>query len=288
MAHEITDDPLRGVEAKQGQRGRYGIFDQGAHVWAWQPDGVEHPVIWMSAAAQFEEGRPIRGGVPICFPWFGPGRSGDLEPLHGFARTQTWHLATVKDTLDRDGRLIVEYTLDESMTGDQPNWPHRYRATLQAKFTPEYLGLELQIENVGEGDITFDEALHTYLHVGDVTKVTISGLDGAQYLDKVTGHDGVVQSGDVTFTGETDRVYTSTGEVVVHDPTLGRDLVITKSGSANTVVWSPWVDKAAAMPDFGDEEWREMLCVEAVNAVADPVTLRPGESHHLKQRITLA
>ena len=287
MTHEITDDPLRGVEAKQGS-GQYGIFDQGAQVWAWQPDGAEHPVVWMSAKSLFADGEPIRGGVPVCFPWFGPGRSGDLQPIHGFARTQTWHLATVKDTLDRDGRLIVEYTLDESMSGDQPNWPDRYAATLRAKFTPEYLGLELQIENVGETDITFDEALHTYLRVGDVTQVTISGLDGATYFDKVTGEEGLVQAGDVTFTGETDRVYESTGEVVVNDPSLGRDLVIAKSGSANTVVWNPWVDKAAAMADFGDDEWREMVCVEAVNGLGNPVTLRPGESHHLKQRITLA
>lgn len=287
MAHEITDNPLRGVEAAQGQSGHYGIFDQGAQVWSWRPDGAE-PVIWMSEKSWFADGQPIRGGVPICFPWFGPGRSGDLQPLHGFGRLQTWHMSNVKDTLDRDGRLIVEYTLDESMSGDQPNWPQRYEAWFRAKFTPEYLGLELQIDNVGDEDITFDEALHTYLRVGDVTKISISGLDGATYFDKVTGEEGQVQSGDLTVAGETDRVYESTGEVTIHDPALGRDLVITKSGSANTVIWNPWIDKAAAMPDFGDDEWQQMICIEAANALGHPVTLRPGESHHLKQRITLA
>ena len=287
MAYEITDSPLRGVEAKQGTSGHYGIFDQGAQVWSWQPAGAE-PVIWMSEKSWFAEGQPLRGGVPICFPWFGPGRNGDLYPMHGFARLQNWHMSDVKDTLDRDGRFIVEYTLNESMTGDQAQWPHPYRAVFQAKFTPEYLGLELRVENVGSEEITFDEALHTYLHVGDVAQVTIRGLDQETYVDKVAGTEGEVQSGDLTITGETDRVYASTAEVVVHDPVLGRDLVISKSGSANTVVWNPWIDKAAAMSDFGDDEWHQMLCIEAANALDAPVVLRPGEIHCLKQRITLA
>lgn len=287
MEHEITDNPLRGVEGRQGQTGHYGIFDAGAQVWSWQPDGAE-PVIWMSQKSWFAEGQPLRGGVPVCFPWFGLGRSGDLDPIHGFGRLQTWHMSNVKDTLDRDGRLIVEYMLDESMSGEQQHWPHPYVAYLRAKFTPEYLGIELQIDNIGDEEITFDEALHTYLRVGDVGKVSLSGLSGATYFDKVTGKDGQLQTGDVTVDGEIDRVYESTEEVTLHDPVLGRDLVISKFGSANTVIWNPWSENAAALPDFGDDEWQHMLCIEAANALGNPVTLRPGESHHLKQRITLA
>ena len=133
MEHEITENPLRGVEAKVGS-GHYGVFDHGAHVWSWQPDGAA-PVIWMSAKSWFSDGQPIRGGVPICFPWFGPGRAGDQLPIHGFARLHTWHLADLKDTLDRDGRLIAVYTLDNAMTGEQPDWPHRYEARYVVKFT---------------------------------------------------------------------------------------------------------------------------------------------------------
>lgn len=285
MEHEITENPLRGVEATTGS-GHYGVFDHGAHVWSWQPDGAA-PVLWMSQKSWFADGQPIRGGVPVCFPWFGPGRSGDLQPAHGFARLQPWHMSDIKDTLDRDGRLLVEYTIDEAMTGEQPNWPHPYTAYLRVKFTPEYVGFELEVNNTGEDEFTFDGALHTYLAVGDIRNVTISGLDGAPYWDKVTDTNGT-QSGDVTFTGETDRVYQSTGEVVLADPDLGRTLVISKSGSANTVIWNPWVDKSAAAPDFGDDEWQGMICIEAANAMADQLTLRPGETHTLKQRITLA
>lgn len=285
MEHEITENPLRGVEATIGS-GHYGVFDQGAHVWSWQPDGAA-PVLWMSAKSWFADGQPIRGGVPICFPWFGNGRAGDQEPGHGFARLHTWHLSDIKDTLDRDGRLLVEYTLDNAMTGQQPDWPYRYEARFVAKFTPEYLGMTLEVTNTGQSHVPLDGALHTYLAVGDVRKVSVSGLDGAEYYDKVTGQTET-QSGDVTITGETDRVYRSTGEVVLDDPVLGRKPVIAKSGSANTVIWNPWVDKSAAAPDFGDDEWQGMICIEAANAMADQLTLRPGETHTLKQRITLA
>lgn len=285
MEHEITENPLRGVEATTAA-GQYGVFDHGAHVWSWQPEGAA-PVLWMSEKSWFADGQPIRGGVPVCFPWFGPGRAGDLQPAHGFVRLQPWHMSDIKDTLDRDGRLLVEYTIDEAMTGDQPSWPHPYTAYLRAKFTPEYVGIELEVSNTGEEDFTFEGALHTYLAVGDIRHVTVSGLDGAPYWDKVADTQQT-QSGDVTFTGETDRVYRSTGEVVLTDPDLGRRLVISKSGSANTVVWNPWVDKAAAMPDFGDDEWQGMVCIEAANARDDAITLRPGETHRLKQRISLA
>ena len=223
MEHEITENPLRGVEATIGS-GHYGVFDQGAHVWSWQPDGAA-PVIWMSSKSWYADGQPIRGGVPICFPWFGPGRAGDQVPIHGFARLHTWHLQDVKNTLDRDGRLIVVYTLDNAMTGEQPDWPHRYDARYIVKFTPEYLGLNLEVTNTGQSHVPLDGALHTYLAVGDVRQIKVSGLDGAEYLDKVTGQTET-QSGDVTIEGETDRVYRSTGEVVVDDPVLGRKLVI--------------------------------------------------------------
>lgn len=285
MAYAITTNPLRGVES-QSEDSHYGVFDHGAHVWSYQPAG-QAPVLWQSASSWFEDGQPIRGGVPVCFPWFGPGRSGDLKPGHGFVRLQPWHLSDIKDTMERDGRLLVEYEIDESMTGTQEHFPQPYVAYLRAKFTPEYLGVTLEVSNPGDEPFTFEGALHTYLVVGDVRQVSVSGLDGATYLDKVTGSTAV-QSGDITITGETDRVYQSAGEVVLDDPVLGRRMVISKSGSANTVVWNPWSDKAAAMADFGDDEWVGMICIEAANALDQAITLLPGQTHTLKQRITLA
>ena len=227
MAYEITTNPTRGVEAHPGS-GHYGVFDHGAHAWAYQPDG-QAPVLWLSAESGFADGAAIRGGVPVIFPWFGAGVDGDRTPLHGFVRLQAWHLADIKDTIDRDGRLIVEYALDDAMTADS-GYPGEYEATMRVKFTPEYLGLALEVTNNGEEPLTFDNALHTYLAVGDVREISISGLDGAPYLDKVAGTSGVLQEGDVTITAETDLVYDSTGEVFLTDPVWVRTLVVSKSG----------------------------------------------------------
>ncbi len=281
MAYEITDVPLRGVQAHPGE-GHYGVFDHGAHVWAYTPDGAQ-PVLWMSALSAFSDDQPIRGGVPVCFPWFASGPAGDRTPSHGYARLHTWHLSDIKDTLDRDGRLLVEYSLDNSMVGE----PQRFRAYLRAKFTPEYLGLALEVTNDGDEPFTYENALHTYLSVGDIREVSVTGLEGASFFDKVTGGTGV-QDGPLTFAGETDLVFASSREVVVADPVLGRRLIVGKSGSGTTVVWNPWAERAAEAPDFGDDEWPQMLCIEAANAGDRAITLLPGQTHLMKQRITLA
>lgn len=283
MAHEITMNPLRGVELRDDNR-HFGVYDHGAHVWAWQPEGAE-PVLWMSANSAFETGQPIRGGVPVCFPWFGPGRSGDLQPAHGFARLNEWQL--VEDEHTDDGGLRVVYRIDNSIAISEPHFPHQYSAQYTVVFGNHDLVLELAVTNDGSEAFSFEAALHTYLSVGDVRQASVAGLDGAEYLDKVAG-EWRTQSGDITITAETDRVYLSADDVTLDDPTLGRKLLVSKEGSANTVVWNPWVDKAAAMPDFGDDEWPGMICLEAANALDDAITLAPGESHTMVQRISLA
>jgi glucose-6-phosphate 1-epimerase len=132
----------------------------------------------------------------------------------------------------------------------------------------------------------YELALHTYLRVGDVRHVSVKGLDGASYLDKVTGQREL-QAGDVTLTAQTDRVYDRAGDIVVTDPVLGRRLLITTEGAASTIVWNPWVAKAAAMPDFGDDEWPGMLCIEGGNVLDHAVTLEPGASATLRYRVAV-
>lgn len=283
MAHEITTNPLRGVELRDETR-HFGVYHHGAHTWAWQPDGSE-PVLWMSGKSAFEAGQPIRGGVPICFPWFGPGPSGDLQPAHGFLRLNEWEL--VEDSHTDDGGVRVVHAIDSDSAVSQPHWPHRFSARMSVTFGNRDVVLEFSVTNQDEQPITYEAALHTYLVVGDVRRTRVVGLDGARYYDKVAG-EWLTQDGDVTISGETDRVYLSTDEVTLQDPELGRSLRISKEGSANTVVWNPWVDKSAAMSDFGDDEWTGMLCIEAANALEDAITVEPGEVHTLVQRISLA
>lgn len=260
------------------------VLSYGAHAVSWAPEGHE-PVLWMSSRAHHETGRAIRGGVPICFPWFGPGRTGDMEPPHGFARTTEWTL--VEQGHDERDDAFAEFTLRPQDVAEQLRaaFPHEFEARFRMT-AGRRLRLELTVTNTGSETFEVEEALHTYLHVGDSERISVSGLDGASCFDKVT-REQLTQVGDLTVTGETDAVFAHRGEVRVTDPALGRVLVVSKEGSDSTVVWNPWADKAVGMSDFADDEWKTMLCVEAGNVMGSPVRLAAGESHTLAQTIAV-
>lgn len=247
------------------------VYLNGAHVTAWQPTG-QQPVLWMSESSVYAEGEPLRGGVPVCAPWFGTGRDGDKTPAHGWFRLAAWQLAAAEE---RQGTVRLTFRLDGADAG-HPGITAEYVVGFGAELT-----LELSVTT--DQPLVLEEAVHTYLAVGDIHRVTVQGLSGASYVDKAPG--GVAdntQVGDVTFTGETDRVYAHSGSATVVDPANGRRLTLTKDGSANTVVWNPWVAKSAAMGDFGDDEWPSMICLEAANALAGAVELAAGQSHTLR------
>lgn len=250
------------------------LYLHGAHVTAWQPRGAE-PVLFMSEASSFERGEPIRGGVPICFPWFGPKADDADAPSHGLARLRTWQL-TGADADDAGVTLELAAIIEP------------FRATYRVAFG-ETLTMTLRVQNAGDEPARFEEALHTYLRVGDVKQVEVRGLEGARYLDKAEGGRHTRQGDEpIRFTGETDRVYLDTrAECAVRDPALGRTIHVTKEGSDATVVWNPWVAKSAAMPDFGDDEWPNMVCVEAANVADCGVTLSPGAAHEMVARVAV-
>ncbi|AKT51069.1 D-hexose-6-phosphate mutarotase [Arsenicicoccus sp. oral taxon 190] len=247
------------------------VYDQGAHLVAWTPDGAG-PVLWCSEHTLLEEGVAIRGGVPICLPWFGPGRSGDRKPSHGPARITPWRLV-------EEGPGTVTYAVTGAELGV---------ADLEATYVVEAgerLTLSLTVANTGADELTYEEALHAYLTVGDVRQVTVEGLDRASYVDKTDQGRTHRQEGPLRLTRETDRVYRSACAVTVVDPVLGRRLRVAKTGSASTIVWNPWADKAAQMSDLGDDEWTGMLCVEGGNVMADEITLAPGDRHTLRYEL---
>ncbi|MFE7630519.1 D-hexose-6-phosphate mutarotase [Kocuria sp. NPDC057446] len=253
------------------------VHDQGAHVIDWIPTG-HAPVLWLSPSTALETGTPVRGGVPICFPWFADGAEGGRAPKHGFARTLPWHVESRESS---DHEAVVVYRLSDADVTDpahREQFPHAFEAYFVVRFGAE-LSLELSITNTGERAFDFEEALHAYLVVGDVRKIRVEGLAGASYRDKVLGREDCVQEGALRFDGETDRVYRSTGDVTVVDPVLGRALRIRKKNSGTTVVWNPWADQAAAMPDVGPDGWTDFVCVEGANTHADSVHLEPEETH---------
>jgi glucose-6-phosphate 1-epimerase len=253
------------------------VYFQGAHVTAWHPASASEPVLWMSGSSSYEMGKPLRGGVPICFPWFGAHASDAKAPGHGFARLRDWTLIEAAESAEGVVTLALELASDRALT---PLWPHAFRAvhriTIGATLT-----MALEVTNPGSEAFTFEEALHTYFAVRDVRNVTVTGLEQTEYLDKVTGFDRKTQGSEpIRFTGETDRVYlNTTAACVIDDPGARRRITIRKTGSEATVVWNPWIAKARAMPDFGDDEWPAMVCVETCNVNVHARKLAPGAAH---------
>jgi glucose-6-phosphate 1-epimerase len=268
----------------QNAHGVAEVYFQGAHVTAWHPLAAREPVLWMSAHAVLEPGKPIRGGVPVCFPWFGPHPADAKAPAHGFARVRDWRLVDAQE----DATGAVTLVMELAGAGLSPLWPHRFRMRHRITIGP-VLRLDLEVRNDGDETFTFEEALHSYFAVGDIHQASIEGLEGAEYVDKVGGPARRRQGHErIRFAGETDRVYLDTrATCIVHDEARRRRLSISKTGSEATVVWNPWIAKAHAMADFGDDEWPGMVCVETCNVGNRARPLAPGESHTMTATIAV-
>ncbi len=257
------------------------IYLQGAHITHFQNIG-EPPLLFLSHVSRFEKGTPIRGGIPIIFPWFGP-REGQV--MHGFARNQTWDLKEIIQS--PGGGLHLKFNL-----------PDCDQAALLPKFTADYsvevnqsLRAELTIQNMTEDEnFIFENCLHTYFTVGDVSAISISGLKGTDYLDKCKNFARWTETTDsIKIAEEIDRVYLDTTSTVeIHDTNLKRRIIVEKSGSVSTVLWNPWIAKSQQMPDFGNDEYQRMICVESGNVAGNQITLPPGKSCSLQINLRAA
>jgi glucose-6-phosphate 1-epimerase len=268
----------------------------GATVTGYQPAG-SGPVLFVSRNSEFAPGKPIRGGIPVCWPWFGPHPSDPTLPSHGFVRSRLWSVEET-ETVEHDGpdapageapyTVLVLRLTDSDET--RQIWPYYFSARLTVR-----LGADLQVtlegEHTGDADdppLVCSGALHSYLAVGDAGRISLGGLEGTRYVDKAGGGGTEDQEGAIAISAETDRIYLdTTAPVTVDDPALGRRLVVSKRGSRTTVVWNPWIDRARAVPDLEDDDYRRFVCVEAVNTLADSVTLKPGESHSLQTTLAV-
>jgi D-hexose-6-phosphate mutarotase len=251
------------------------IYLHGAHITDFQKKG-EPPLLFTSQFSQFAEGKPIRGGIPVIFPWFGAREGGSA---HGFARTAEWELHEA--TTVPEGGVSLRFGFPGC--AESAMWPAfatNYVVTITDKLT-----LELIVTNSsGNQELAFENCLHTYFAIGDISDVAVAGLKGASYYDKA---DHFVQKTDnadaIRISSEEDRIYFDTTKTVeIVDPVLKRRIRIEKSGSASTVVWSPWISKSQQMSDFGNEEYKRMLCVESGNVAKNKLTLAPGKSSVLK------
>ncbi len=259
------------------------IARKGAQLLSWYPNGHDE-VFWVSSVRPRAPDQPLRGGVPVCWPWFGPHPTDPAKPNHGFVRTKRWTVVSTSGTSQS-----TELTLrTETTPQDMALWPHRAEVCLRL-VAGATLRLELTTINNGSEPFELTQALHSYFKVANVAEVELGGFEGLDYLDKVEGYARKRQSGPIAVGGEIDRIYLGhTGPAVIRDPALGRGIVITKSGSSSSVVWNPWQERAKQLGDIGADAYRQMLCVETANAGEDIVRLEPGAQHTLTAEIQIA
>jgi len=271
-----------------GPGGWAEIHLHGAHVTAWAPAGTPS-ALWLSPLSRYDDASAIRGGIPLCFPWFGPLAGRPDAPRHGIGRTARWALDDVREV---DGDVVVRLVLRDDATTRAAAWPHPFVAlctvTVGARLT-----VTLTFTHLGQEPVLLEEALHTYLAVGDVTAAEVLGLEGVAFVDKTAAGARVPgAAGPLRIAGEVDRVYLDTTAPVTvrglgHGPDDERAVTVAKTGSATTVVWNPWSDGARATADIEDGGWPQFVCIEASNVGVAAVPLAPGATHEMSTTISV-
>ncbi|SCK12242.1 D-hexose-6-phosphate mutarotase [Vogesella sp. LIG4] len=285
MSHPVHPDLLvpgvRAIELAPGLPGlafSHPAFSAtlslyGGQLLDFTPTGGQ-PLLYLSPASRLEDGKAIRGGIPLCWPWFGPHPQDAGQPQHGVARTALW---TVSAVARSDDGFHVKLAGPRHGAMD---------ASLTLQLGPG-VDIALTSRNLGQDNITVSAALHSYLAVSDIRSIQLHGLGGARYHDKLSGDSATLPAGDWRFAAATDAVVQHAGPCTLADPGWQRHIAIGSSGSASTVVWTPWQQGAANMADLPDDGWQHFLCVEAANAGSDARVLAPGASHTLRQQLLL-
>ncbi|OUM07569.1 D-hexose-6-phosphate mutarotase [Pseudomonas syringae] len=263
------------------------VAQQGAHILSYQVAG-QQPLVWLNEEAVFKKGKPIRAGMPICWPWFGNlernpqsvqamRNSSEPAKAHGEVRALDWQLLGIGEDGDA---LLVEFVLPEA-EGHLPGWPHNVALKLSIRLD-HALNVSLVSYNCGTAPVTLSQALHTYFAVSDARQVSVEGLDGLTYVETLENWEEREQAGDLTFAGETDRIYKDTpGVLSIVDPEWQRRIHIRSLGSKSAILWNPWIEKTGKFTDMAADGWQRMVCVETANVLDDVVTLAPDQMHVL-------
>jgi glucose-6-phosphate 1-epimerase len=277
LTHPAIDYPVLEID-HPSCRARVALH--GAHVMEWQPTG-QAPVLYCSPEAILREGKAIRGGIPICWPWFNAHPTDPSKPAHGIARNRFWEL-----TDSQDGGESVELRFElKSDDSTRAIWDYEFHAIVEIRLGAE-LHVSLTSHNTGGNPFRVTGALHTYLAVDDIANVSVAGLDDTSFLETAGGlRETGMQTGLLRIEGEVDRIYTSASAVTVRDGV--RSIRVHKHGSASTIVWNPGPEKAAKLGDLPAADFRRFLCVETANAPGAEVTIEPGAHHVLRTRIAL-
>lgn len=293
-----NDEGLDYVDVR-GEAATGQVYLHGAHATSWVPRGADDSLLWLSSQVVFVETKAIRGGVPICFPWFGPNKPPAGGPSHGLARLTTWQFDETQD--EADGAVTARFSITEQTPTPAPGWNDAFRlrddesgdVAFKAVYSVTFgdtLTSSLAVENTGTRSIGYEAALHTYYSLGDVTTATITGLEGQPFTERAANKaPNGVETTPIHIDGEIDRTYASApNTVTIHDPDGRRTFTLTSRGTAGWVVWNPAPAGAKGLADFGDDEWRNMLCVEPIALGESMVWLAPGESRILGVKTVVA
>ena len=269
------------------------LAQQGAQVLSYRQND-QPPLIWLSPDAAYRRGQSVRGGVPICWPWFGDLRRNPEAvqahypqanaPAHGLVRAEDWQLLGI----DQEEASVTLHLAYDTRQTPQEGWPQDARLTFTVCVAQD-LSMRLETLNRGSAPLAISQALHSYFAVSDVRQVSVEGMQGCRYLDTLLSWSELHQAGEPTFTGETDRIYLNTpARMSIVDPGWGRRIHLDARGSRSAVLWNPWVEKAKRLSQFPDEAWQNMLCIETANVLDDIVLLKTDERHLLELSLSSA
>ena len=241
-------------------------------------------VMFLSSQAYYQEGKAIKGGAPICWPWFGPDPEDRGRSSHGFARNRLWQMRDVVSTQDGATKVTMGL-IDTAETREV--WDYSFDLAI-AITVGSSLTIELITRNTGQQPFTITQALHTYFHIGDISKVAVLGLADKTYIDKVDEGKEKTQTGSVTFTGECDRIYLNVPPTLtIEDSSLERKIEVTATNSKTAIVWNPGAEISASMADLGEKDYLNFVCVETANAANETVEVAAGEQYKMSATYTV-
>ena len=255
----------------------------GAQITSFRPKN-ELDILWMSPASNFLHGKAIRGGIPVCFPWFGPHKTDPGKPQHGFGRLMSWEVAETAHWPSGETFIRLEL-LSSDFT--RSYWPHSFVAEMII-VAGKALTATLKVTNTSSVPFDYSCALHTYYNISAIEKISISGLEGAGYYRHDEAGEFIQDSSTLLINEMVDRHYYDTVETcVISDPVYNRKIHVAKAGSSVTTVWNPWIENCTKIGDMPDDGYKTFVCIEAVNSFGNTIVLNPGESHETSAIIGL-
>jgi len=276
ITHKQFDNGFKYIEI-QNKQAEAKIALQGAHLFHYKVMD-KASLLWLSDSAYFEEGKAIRGGIPICFPWFGPNKDDPGLPQHGFVRTQIWTVVLEEETGEGTTHIQLQF---KSNTHTLSQWAYLFDVTLDITIGHE-LSIALSVTNTDTKPFEISTALHTYFSVSDIDNVSIKGLENRAYYDALEG-ESFIQDGDIVIQEEVDRVYSHPSETITLLDENAK-INLQQEGSNSLVVWNPWIEKSKQMSDMTEDGYRTMVCLETSNAREDARVLQANELHVLKAK----